>query len=69
MEVILNVKFTQNSGRTGTPHWESDNLAIGTNLDGLTGIQHWNENTADSDIGTGWVREVVVYNGVTEKPE
>jgi hypothetical protein len=58
-------KVWTNSGRTGTPHWESDNLAVGTNIDGLTGIQHWNENTADIDIGTGWVREVTVYDGTT----
>ena len=65
----IKCKVYTNSGRTGTPHWESDNLPIGTNLDGLTGIQHWNENTADIDIGTGWIREITVYNGVTEKPE
>ena len=41
-------KVWTNSGRTGPPHWESDNLAVGTNIDGLTGIQHWNENTADT---------------------
>jgi hypothetical protein len=61
----IKCKVYTNSGRTGTPHWESDNLPIGTNLDGLTGIQHWNENAADIDIGTGWVREVTVYDGTT----
>ena len=58
-------KVWTNANRTGTPHFESSNLAIGTNLDGLTGIQHWNENTADIDIGTAWVREVKVYDGVS----
>ena len=61
----IKCKVWTNADRTGTPHFESSNLAVGTNLDGLTGIQHWNENSADSDIGTAWVREVKVYDGVT----
>ena len=62
---IVKCKVWTNSGRTGTPHWTSNNLTVGSNADDLTGIQHWNENTADIDIGTCWIREVKVYDGVT----
>ena len=62
---IVKCKVWTNSGRTGTPHWTSNDLTVGSNADDLTGIQHWNETTADIDIGTCWIREVKVYDGVT----
>jgi hypothetical protein len=60
---VVRAKVWTNAERTGTPHATLADLTIGTNCDGMTGIQHWSETA--SDAGSGWVRNVNFYNGVT----
>ena len=60
---VVRAKIWTNAERSGTPHVTLSDLTIGTTCDGMDGIQHWSETT--NDAGSGWVRNVNFYDGVT----
>ena len=60
---VVRAKVWTNAERSGTPHVTIADLTIGTNCDGMDGIQHWSETAGDA--GSGWVRNVNFYDGVT----
>ena len=53
------------SDRSGTPAGDHS-ISAPSSFDGiLDGVQHWNSSTGGTDVGTGWVRNVTIQNGVT----